>query len=121
VLETPINISSSAPLNTATVTFKSGAVRTKDAEGYRFDLISPIGLRRLAAIYDEGAKKYGDNNWRKGLPFSDVLHHALNHLNLWQSGDRTEDHLAKVAWGMFAIMEFEKTHPDQNDIVILPQ
>lgn len=91
--------------------FKSGSVRSADADGERFDLISPFGLVRLAKVYAEGAKKYGDRNWELGQPIGEILNHVERHLNLWKQGDRSEDHLAKVAWGMFAIMHYEKTKP----------
>ncbi len=64
-------------------TFATGAVRSSDADGVRFDLISPIGLRRLAETCAEGAAKYGERNWEKGFPASTLLNHALRHVNLW--------------------------------------
>lgn len=45
--------------------FSTGAVRSKDADGTRYDLISPVGLRRLAETCKEGADKYGEGNWKK--------------------------------------------------------
>ena len=95
--------------------FKSGSVRTTDAADHRFDLVSPFGLFRLAKIYAEGAKKYGDRNWELGQPFGDVLNHAERHRCLWKKGDRSEDHLAKVAWGMFAIMHYEENPNEEKD------
>ena len=95
--------------------FPDGAVRQK-LEEVRFDLISPIALRRLARTYAEGAKKYSDHNWRKGMPFSSILNHILNHIIKHLLGDRSEDHLAHAAWGFFAWMEFEETRPDLDDL-----
>jgi hypothetical protein len=96
--------------------FSTGAVRSKDANSTRYDLISPVGLRRIAETYAEGAAKYGDNNWQKGMPASDTMNHALRHLNLWLSGDKTEDHLAHAAWNLIAIMHFEELKPDCIDV-----
>ena len=31
----------------------------------------------------EGAKKYGQYNWRRGFPFSDVMKHLTRHINLY--------------------------------------
>ena len=56
--------------------FKSGSLRSTDADGERFDLISPFGLVRLAKVYAEGAKKYGDRNWELGQPTDEILNHA---------------------------------------------
>ena len=38
--------------------FATGAVRGTDADGQRWDLITPIGLRRLAETCAEGARNY---------------------------------------------------------------
>lgn len=99
-----------------TSAFPSGAVRSTDAADVRYDLISPIGLRRLAARYALGAKNHGDHNWEKGLPASDTLNHALNHINLWLAGDATDDNLAAAAWGLFALMHFEEVMPEMIDV-----
>lgn len=75
----------------------------------RYDLIPPLMLKRLAAIYEEGAKKYGQAKYiEKPLPYSVIVNHLLNHLNLWISGDRKEDHLAKVLWGVTSLMVLEE-------------
>lgn len=96
--------------------FDTGAVRTADADVTRYDLISEIGLERLARTYAEGAAKYSDHNWRKGFPFSNLLNHAIAHLNKFKQGDTTEDHLAHAAFGLFALMEFQATRPELNDL-----
>lgn len=96
--------------------FSTGAVRSTDANSTRYDLISPVGLRRIAETYAEGAKKYGDNNWQKGMPASDTMNHAIRHINLWLSGDKTEDHLAHAAWNLIAIMHFEELKPECIDV-----
>jgi hypothetical protein len=106
-----------SPTPTQPVTqFSTGAVRSTDANSTRYDLISPVGLRRIAETYAEGAAKYGDNNWTKGMPASDTMNHALRHINLWLSGDKTEDHLAHAAWNLIAIMHFEELKPDCIDV-----
>lgn len=96
-------------------TFESGAVR-EEIKGVRYDLISPVGLRRLAETYHEGAMKYGDWNWTKGMPVSDVLNHVLAHLVAYLGGDASEDHLAHAAWGLFAAMHFEELKPGMLDV-----
>jgi hypothetical protein len=97
-------------------TFSTGAVRGTDVDHVRYDLITPVGLRRLAETYAEGAKKYAPRNWEKGIPASNLLNHLINHIEQWRSGDRSEDHLAHAAWGLFALMHFETLRPDLIDI-----
>jgi len=98
------------------VKFPSGAERSADAETERFDLISPIGLRRLAETYAEGAAKFGERNWELGMPASALANHALRHLNLWLDGDDSEDHLAHAAWNLLGLMHFEETREDLIDV-----
>lgn len=92
--------------------FSSGATRSNDANDVAYDLISPWAYERLAKIYAEGAKVHGPRNWEKGQPVYVVINHAVRHFTLWQQGNREEDHLAKMAWGIFALMHFEKTKPE---------
>lgn len=102
--------------------FESGAVRSTDADTCRFDLISPIALRRLAETYAEGAAKYPPNpvthqcNYKKGIPASNLMNHLLRHIFLWLAGDKSEPHLEHAAWGLFTIMHFEETRPDLIDV-----
>ncbi len=95
-------------------TFETGAVRSKDADGVRYDLISPVALEEIAKTYHEGAHKYGDHNWLKGMPVSDLLNHAIRHIYIFLSGDRDEPHLAHAAWGLLAAIHSDKMWPHLN-------
>ena len=97
-----------------TVKFATGAVRSSDAQATRYDLVSPVGLRRVAEACSEGAGKYGDYNWEKGMPIHDLLNHAIRHCYLYLSGDRSEDHLGHAAWGMLAACHSEELWPELN-------
>lgn len=98
--------------------FDSGAVRdTREGKG-RFDLISPFALRRLAGLMERGAVKYGDWNWAKGMPKERFLDSAMRHLNTYWINElsgkpQDEDHLAAVAFNVFALIHFEE-HETQD-------
>ena len=94
------------------MTSNDKAVRSGDADGCAFHLISPIALLRLATTYREGSNKYGDYNWTKGFPPGECLNHALRHIFYYLAGDRSEDHLAHAAWNLFTVMHFEQTNPE---------
>lgn len=84
----------------------TGAVRdTREGKG-RFDLIPPMFLRRLAMVYEQGAKKYAARNWEKGMPLSRCFDSALRHLNQAAEGKEDEDHLGHAAFNIAAIMFF---------------
>ena len=102
--------------------FETGSER-QALNDVRYDLISSIGLKRLAQTYAEGALKYGDRNWEKGQPFSVLLNHARDHINDFIAQQQglpmsvsNEDHLAHAAWNLFAIMHFQATRPKMNDL-----
>lgn len=98
------------------VKYSTGCVREPNTDKPRYDLISTEGLRRVAHHYTNGAKKYGDRNFEKGMPWSHPLASMMRHVEAWRSGDTSEDHLAAVVWNAMALMEYEKTHPELNDI-----
>lgn len=98
-----------------TITFATGAVRSADRAKQRYDLISPIGLRRVAETCHEGATKYSPYNWEKGMGVSEMLNHAIPHIYAYLSGDRSEDHLAHAAWNLLGAMHSEELWPHLND------
>lgn len=84
--------------------FETGSVRdVRDGKG-RFDLIPPLALRRLARHYENGAKKYGDNNWQKGQPLGGYLDSAFRHLMGVMENLQDEDHQAAAIWNVIAYM-----------------
>ena len=88
--------------------FSTGSVRDSREGKGRYDLVAPRALRRLARHYENGARKYQDRNWEKGQPLARFLDSALRHLNCVLEGKTDEDHLAAVAWNVFAVMEFQE-------------
>jgi len=85
--------------------FDTGSQRdTRDGKG-RYDLIPQRARRRLALLYERGAKKYGDNNWRLGQPNSRFMDSLLRHADEAAQGMVDEDHLAAVVFNAYAIMD----------------
>lgn len=84
------------------------AMREPETGKGRYDLISPIALHRLAQHYENGAKKYEDRNWEKGIPLSRCLSSAMRHLNELIAGMDDEDHAAAVCWNIFAYMHIKE-------------
>jgi hypothetical protein len=68
---------------------------------YRFDLVPPLALAKVAEVLHQGANKYGDNSWVKLDDPTDHVSHALAHLYAFLAGDRQEgqpqDHLTHAA------------------------
>jgi hypothetical protein len=95
--------------------YDTGAVRSADCEQTRYDLISPIGLERLARTYAEGAEKFGAFNWENGMPVNDLLNHAIAHVYKFLGGDRSEDHLAHAAWNLLGAIHSIELWPELNE------
>lgn len=87
--------------------FSTGARRDMRENKGRYDLIPPEALKRLALVYERGAKKYGENNWQKGINLSRYIDSAIRHIYNYMEGDKEEDHLAHAAWNLFGIMTTE--------------
>jgi len=98
-----------------TAKFGTGAVRSDTFEQFRYDLVSPIGLREVARACAEGAQKYGDWNWEKGMPVNDLLNHAIAHIYQFLAGDRSEPHLGHAAWNMLAAIHSHELWHGLND------
>lgn len=96
--------------------FDTGMVRDTQDGKPRFDLIPTESLRRLADLYARGAEKYTPNNWKKGQPYSRAYASLYRHLIQWREGDKSEDHMAAVAWNAFAIMFYEEKMPELDDL-----
>lgn len=88
----------------------------------RFDCIPPVVLRLLAQCLGFGARKYGKDNW-KNIPIEDNIAHAMNHLNEWSLGDRSEPHLvnamARITFALWLAVDAKAQvdtyiHPDMG-------
>lgn len=87
--------------------FDTGSQRDAAVDKGRYDLVTPMALRRLAGLYERGAVKYDARNWEKGQPMSVFLDCAKRHLEKHHMGYRDEDHLAAAAWNIFCMMHQE--------------
>lgn len=62
----------------------------------------------------------GANNWKLGQEWSKTMASVERHIAEWKAGKDVDDdlsthNLANAMWGLAAIMEFEKTHPELDD------
>lgn len=96
--------------------FSSGSRRDTRVGKGRYDLISTVGMKRLADLYERGADKYEDRNWEKGQPISRLMDSLIRHAFNYLDGEDTEDHLAAIAWNAFAAMHMEDRLPEMQDL-----
>lgn len=99
-------------------TFASGAHRNSGAiDLLRYDLIPPAALRALARRFGIGVALHGEHNWIKGIPFSVMIYHVVEHLQALREGtpdddeptvDPIEAHGAAIMWAMSALIEYRR-------------
>lgn len=59
-------------------------------------------MLEVAIHFEEGAKKYGEHNWEKGLPLESYIDSATRHLMKHISGMTDERHDRAFIWNMLA-------------------
>jgi len=102
--------------------FSTGARRDVKSGKGRYDLIPPEAIRRVAKIFEGGAEKYGDNNWRKGMPVHEYIDSGMRHIYKYIEGWTDEDHLAMGCWNIMCAIATEEmiekgiVQEDFNDI-----
>ncbi len=85
--------------------FDTGAVR--DAmRGKGMPSCIPTGaLRAVARRFEDGATKYGRDNWCKGIPLSRYVDSLYRHLWSYMDGDTSEDHGGAIIWNAMCLVE----------------
>lgn len=85
--------------------FKTGAQRDiGDGKG-RFDLLPMRALIELAKHFEEGAKKYNDRNWEKGIDLHCFIDSGMRHLTKFMIGKDEEKHLVAVCWNFLCLLD----------------
>lgn len=54
----------------------------------------------VAKHFEEGAKKYGPDNWRKSIPVWCYIDSAVRHYLKWKRGDKDEPHDRAFVWNL---------------------
>ncbi len=84
--------------------FSTGSQRDSQEGKGRFDLIPLLPIERLAQHFENGARKYDDDNWKKGQPLRQYVNSAMRHLYKMSEGWLDEDHAAAVMWNAAAFI-----------------
>lgn len=72
----------------------------------------PTMLLEVAKHFEEGAKKYGENNWQKGIPVHCYIDSAVRHYIKWHRGDTDEPHHRAFVWNLMCCIwevDYHKT------------
>ena len=82
----------------------------------------PTMLLEVAKHFEEGAKKYGENNWQKGLPVQCYIDSAVRHYLKWLRDDRDEPHDRAFVWNLMCCIwevDFSPRAKEKNTDAVL--
>ena len=69
----------------------------------------------VAKHFEEGCKKYGDNNWQKGIPTHCYIDSAVRHYLKYLRGDKDEPHDRAFCWNILCCIWTCIHKPELND------
>ena len=72
-------------------------------------------LLEISKHYENGAKKYGENNWQKGIPIKSYIDSAVRHYFKWLRGDNDEPHDRAFCWNLISAIWTCRKYPVLND------
>lgn len=75
----------------------------------------PDMLLNLAIHFEEGAAKYGDSNWQKGIPLHCYIDSALRHHLKYLRGDTDENHERARIWNLVCAIWTYQHLPEMDD------
>ena len=73
-------------------------------------------MLELGKHYADGAKKYADRNWEKGLPLYSFIDSGLRHYFKFLRGDKDEPHDRAFMWNIFGAIWTQENHPECIDL-----
>lgn len=97
------------------------------ARGLRFNtdknqlqLIPEYALKQIGKVMTKGALKYAPNNWRKGMPWSEVEASLQRHLMAYKDCEDFDQesgiyHMAHVAVNAMFIIDYYRSNPQFDD------
>lgn len=96
-----------APINHIAWFQKSGDTEELYRSLYKFSMMQPdwnlspaTMFLEVSKHFEEGAKKYGENNWQKGIPVNCYIDSAVRHYLKWLRGDKDEPHDRAFIWNL---------------------
>lgn len=73
-------------------------------------------ILEVSKQYDEGAKKYSERNWEKGIPVHCFIDSAVRHYIKVLRGDQDEPHSRAVIWNLLGAIWTHENHPELIDL-----
>ena len=101
-------------LKQALLKFSTIAFNTEDNTGKSIANM----ILEVAKHYQEGAKKYAERNWEKGIPTHCYIDSGTRHLLKYIRGDKDERHDRAFVWNLLGCIWTCNHMPEINDYPI---
>lgn len=72
-------------------------------------------ILEVSKHFEDGAKKYGEYNWQKGIPTHCYIDSAVRHYLKWLRGDTDEPHDRAFVWNILCCIWTCDNKPELND------
>lgn len=84
-------------------------------------LVPYESVEEIAKVLDFGAKKYSEDNWKRGLTIRKCMGSLLRHAFAYMRGEKIDketglSHIAHIGCNVFFILWYEKYKPELYDI-----
>ena len=105
--------------NTSDTRFLGYAMDVFVESEYNGDINTAI--LEVAKHFEDGAVKYGDNNWQKGIYLHCYIDSAVRHYCKYRRGDKDEPHERAFLWNILCAIWTHKNKPEMIDIPGKPE
>ena len=82
------------------------------------EIAMPELMLDVSQHFENGALKYGERNWEKGIPISRYIDSGLRHLMKVLRGDMDEDHAAAFIWNCMCAAWTMEHLPEMDDYTL---
>lgn len=77
----------------------------------------PTMLMEVSKHYEEGAAKYGEYNWQKGIPLHCYIDSAVRHFLKFVDGREDEPHDRAFVWNLLGALWTKANRPNMIDLM----
>lgn len=82
--------------------------------------IAPVEIPKyvleLSKHFEQGAIKYGERNWEKGIPLSSYIDSAIRHYLKYLDGQEDENHFIAFVWNILCCIWTNNHLPEMRDL-----
>lgn len=83
-------------------------------------LDAPNAIAGIAGVLEDGIEEYGRNNWKKGLPYTEILDSLIRHVVAFNDGEDLDpksgrSHTYHIGCNALFLAEMITIHPELDD------